>query len=220
VRTKPYATSVLVFDEVELLDVTGPVAVLSAAGRQWNFQPFKIDLVASELGLVSTRSGIALEATHTLASYGNVECLIIPGGYGARKAAQDDRVVGWARQAASMAELVLLVGNGALIAARAGLLDDAEVALLPELVTEVRAACPSARANTDNAVCASGKLLSAARSALGLDLACELVARTFGKKLASGLSASLGIDWSGELGAIEIVPGPLLGASGDGPVQK
>ncbi len=216
-RTKPSATSVLVFDEVELLDVTGPIAVLSAAGRQWNFQPFKIDLVGSELGNVATRSGIALEATHDLATSCNVECLIIPGGYGARKAAHDDRVVGWVRQVASMAEFVLIIGNGALVAARAGLLEDAEVAVAADLVPELTG---TARPNAHADVCVSGKLLSAARSALGLDLACELVARTFGKKLASSLSATLGIDWSGELGAIDIVAGPLLGAAGSGPAEK
>ena len=66
-----------------------------------------------------------------------------------------------------------------------------------------------ARIRSD-ALCISGKFLSARKSALGLDLSCEIVARCFGKKLASSLSAELGIDWSGELGALDIVPGPLL----------
>lgn len=204
-RTKPYATKVLVFDEVELLDVTGPISVLSAAGRQWNFQPFKIELVAAELGAVSTRSGIALEATRTFATSGDAECLIIPGGYGARRAAQDDAVVDWVRRSALNAELVLLIGNGALLAARAGLLEGEEVAVLPELRAEIHAAQPTARPNAQSGVCSSGKLLSAAKSALGLDLACELVARTFGKKLASALSGSLGVGWAGELDVVEIV---------------
>ena len=59
-------------------------------------------------------------------------------------------------------------------------------------------------------LCISGKFLSASKSALGLDLSCEIVARLFGKKLASSLSATLGVDWVGELGALDIVPGPLL----------
>jgi hypothetical protein len=44
---------------------------------------------------------------------------------------------------------------------------------------------------------------------LAFDLSCEIAARCFGNKLAAGLSASLGIDWSGELSALDIVPGPL-----------
>src|SRR5262249_2873226 len=86
-RTKPYAAAIALFDEVELLDVTGPLSVLSCAGRQWNFQPFKIELVASALGSVSTRSGLRLDATCACSASSGVECLIIPGGYGARRAA-------------------------------------------------------------------------------------------------------------------------------------
>jgi hypothetical protein len=59
-------------------------------------------------------------------------------------------------------------------------------------------------------VCSSGKILSARASALGLDLSCEIVARCFGNKLAAALSASFGIDWSGELSSLDIVPAPLL----------
>ena len=79
-----------------------------------------------------------------------------------------------------------------------------------DLAQEIAALCPSAQPNSKDAICASGKILSARASALGLDLSCEIVSRCFGKKLASGLSASLGIDWVGELSALDIVPGPLL----------
>jgi len=217
VRTKPYATSVLIFDEVELLDVAGPIAVLSAAGRQWNFQPFKIELIASSLGAIATRSGLSLHATRTPGANDEVECLIIPGGYGARKLVDDAEVVDWVRRAAGQAEFVLLLGNGALIAAAAGLLDGVELAVTPELLPELGGV---GRANLQAGVCVSGKVLSAARSALGLDLACELVARTFGKKLASSLSTAWGIDWPGELDALEIISGPLPVLPGGAPPQK
>jgi len=209
-RTKPYATAIALFDEVELLDVTGPMSVLSGAGRQWNFQPFKIDLVASAVGPVSTRSELALQATHSNAQHTGAECLIIPGGYGARRAAENEDFLSWVRQAASSAEFVAAIGNGVWILAKAGLLDEQEIAVSVDLAAEISAAYPAARPNMRASLCTSGKFLSARASALGLDLSCEIVSRCFGKKLASGLSASLGIDWVGELSALDIVPGPLL----------
>lgn len=209
-RTKPYATSILVFDEVELLDVTGPLAVLSAAGRQWNFQPFKIDLVASHAGFVSTRSNLRLEVSRPLAREREVEVLLVPGGYGARRAAEDEAVLSWLRESAARAEIVGAIGNGVWLLAKAGLLDEHEVAATPELAAELAQEFPSVRANGHAALCSSGATLSARVSALGLDLSCEIVSRCFGKKLASTLSTSLGIDWAGELGALDIVPGPLL----------
>jgi len=209
-RTKPYATAIALFDEVELLDVAGPVSALSSAGRQWNFQPYKIELVAKRLGPIATRSPLTLQATHTFATHGGCECLIIPGGYGARPAAKDEQFLAWLARAAQGAEFVLAIGNGVWLLARAGLLGDEEVAVSPDLMAELSLLCPSARLNPRAASCSSGKFLSTAKSALGLDLSCELVARCFGKKLASSLSGSFGIDWAGELGALEILPDPLL----------
>ncbi len=209
-RTKPYATAIALFDEVELLDVTGPVSVLSSAGRQWNFQPFKIDLVASAIGPVTTRSVLGLHAARDFDTHSGAECLIIPGGYGARRAADDARLLAWLRRSFTSAEFVAAIGNGVWILAKAGLLADHEVAASPELCRELAELDPALRGNSRDAVCSSGKLLSARASALSLDLSCEIVARSFGKKLASNLSASLGIDWSGELGALDIVPVPLL----------
>ena len=209
-RTKPYRTAIALFNEVELLDVAGPISVLSSAGRQWNFQPFKIDLVANHTGPISTRGVLTLEAEHGAAAHTGCECLIVPGGYGARKAAQDPEFLAWLRRATSGAELVAAIGNGVWLLAEAGLLSDEEVAASPALAAELSALCPGARPNCQDALCISGKILSARKSALGLDLSCEIVARCFGKKLASSLSAELGIDWSGELGALDIVPPPLL----------
>jgi transcriptional regulator GlxA family with amidase domain len=209
-RTKPYATAIALFDEVELLDVTGPVSVLSSAGRQWNFQPFKIDLVASVVGPVTTRSALTLHATHSWNAHSGAECLLVPGGYGALRAAENEELLAWLRRSAARAELVGAIGNGVWLLAKAGLLDQVQVAASVDLAPEISALCPSAEPNSRDPVCVSGKVLSARASALSLDLSCEIVARCFGKKLASGLSAALGIDWSGELSALDIVPGPLL----------
>ncbi|HEY5372199.1 MAG TPA: DJ-1/PfpI family protein [Polyangiaceae bacterium] len=209
-RTKPYATAVLLFDEVELLDVTGPMSVLSSAGRQWNFQPFKIDLVASGVGPVTTRSALTLHATHSWVSHSGAECLLVPGGYGALRAAENEELLAWLRRTAAEAELIGAIGNGVWLLAKAGLLDQVQVAARVDLASEIAALCPSAEPNSQDPLCISGKVLSARASALSLDLSCEIVARCFGKKLASSLSAALGIDWSGELSALDIVPAPLL----------
>jgi transcriptional regulator GlxA family with amidase domain len=209
-RTKPYQTAIALFDEVELLDVTGPVSVLSSAGRQWNFQPFKIDFVASSVGPVSTRSALTLTATHAIAAHSGTECLIIPGGYGARRAADSEAMLDWVRKSAASAQYVAAIGSGIWILAKAGLLDDQEISVGPDLAQEIGALCPSARPNFGAALSTSGKIWSARASALGLDLSCEIVSRCYGHKLASSLSLALGIDWSGELGSLDIVPAPPL----------
>jgi len=208
-RTKPYATAIALFDEVELLDVAGPLSVLSAAGRQWNFKPFKIDLVAQRVGSVATRSALSLQASHDAATHTGTECLIIPGGYGARRAAQDTEFLAWLTRAAGGAQVVAAIGNGVWLLAQTGLLSGAEVAVSPSLAAEMAELWPNLRPNSVDALCASDKYLSTRKSALALDLSCEIVARCFGKKLASSLSAELGVDWRGELDSLDITFAPL-----------
>jgi transcriptional regulator GlxA family with amidase domain len=94
--------------------------------------------------------------------------------------------------------------------AQAGLPSHEEVAVSPDLAKQLASAFPNLRANARDGLCISNKFLTASKSALGLDLSCEIVARCFGQKLASTLSAQLGVDWRGELGALDIVPSPLL----------
>lgn len=212
-RTKPYATAIALFDEVELLDVAGPVSLLTGAGRQWNFQPFKIELVASAVGPVATRSSLHLQATHRFETASEVECLIIPGGYGALPAANDEALLRFIARAAARAEIVAAIGNGVWLLAKAGVLDGVEVAVPLELSAALGEQCPTVLAQTTVQSRFTGKFLSASKSALGLDLACEIVSRTLGKKLASNLSAALGVGWSGELEGLEIVTGPLLGGA-------
>src|SRR6187402_1328925 len=119
-RTKPYATAIALFNEVELLDVAGPISVLSSAGRQWNFQPFKLDLVAAGVGPISTRSALGLHATHAAATHPGCECLIIPGGYGARQAAGDAEFLAWLTRATNGAQFVAAIGNGVWLLAQTG----------------------------------------------------------------------------------------------------
>lgn len=205
-RTKPYRTAIAVFDEIELLDVTGPLSVLSSAGRQWNFQPFKVELVGAAIGPVSTRSELVLQATQRFADYTGAECLIVPGGYGARRAADSEPFLTWLRDAALAADSVAAIGNGVWLLARAGLLDAEAVAASADVAGKLGELCPNLRVDSKTRTCVSGKWLTASASARSLDLACELVARYFGNKLASALSGALGVDWSGEIAALEFVP--------------
>ena len=41
-RTSARTVAVVLFDEVELLDVAGPLQVLTLAGRHWTFRTFSV----------------------------------------------------------------------------------------------------------------------------------------------------------------------------------
>lgn len=195
-RTRSRSVALLVFDEVELLDVAAPLAVLSSAGRKWNWRPFKVATVAAAPGRITTRNQLVIEAGSGLDACRSPELLILPGGYGARRAQSDAALVDWVREAGAGAELVLTVGYGALLAARAGLADGQELAVPVDARELLVEAAPGAKPAVDAAhVVESKTLLSASRSGLALDLALVAVARLLGKGQARSVAAALGHDY-------------------------
>ena len=202
--------AVVLFDEVELLDIAGPVQVLSLAGRQWNFRPFKIKPIAKAAGLVTTRNQLRLEAAADFDTVPRPELLLVPGGYGARRALDDESLVHFVKSAGQDAELVLGVGWGALLLGKAGLLAGAHIAApneSRELLCDLEPTCVI---DSHRRVVSSGKLITASSSAAGIDLGLSVVGRLLGAKQALALAERLGHDWRPDGGApaerIEILP--------------
>ena len=197
-RTSSRNFAVLLFDEVELWDVTSVMHVASLAGRHWNWRPFRLMPVSATAGLIDTRSQIRLEAPFDFASCPAPEILFIPGGYGARRAASDPRFVDWCAAVAPRSELVLAIGAGVMLLGAAGLLAGGEVAAAADSIEWMRPALPETRLDTESAVMTSSlggapaKLLTAASGKDGLELALRAVERCLGARLAGQLRSSVG----------------------------
>lgn len=188
--------AVIVFDEVELLDVAAVLSVLGAAGRQWNYRPFKLVPVATRAGLVDTRSQLRLEARTALADCPSPELVIVPGGYGARRALADPELVQYLERVAPTVTQFVGVGNGVLLLGRAGLTADLDVAVPAETVASLSELSPTARPDVSARFRESGKVISAATAAGALDAALHLVSKILGKKQAEIVAVSLGLSWT------------------------
>lgn len=191
-QTRARRVAIVVFDEVELLDVAAPLQVLSVAGRRWNFRPFKLDLVARDAGLVSTRNQVRLEAA-ALAEAAPADIVLVPGGYGARRFAATDEDVADLRRISEGAELLGAVGNGVLALARAGLCNGERVASTVELGEEL-GAIGGVVAETGTKLVEGERVLSANSSGSALGLGLAIVRRTMGPKLVSMVAAELGLE--------------------------
>lgn len=194
-RTSSRPLALLLFDEVELLDFAGLLQTVTLAGRKWNFRPFKVHPVATAVGRIWTRSQLSVEARFDFAGCPRPEIVVLPGGYGARRAADDEAVQDWLRQVAPDCETVAAVGAGALIAARAGLAEDEPVAVSQSLAELVLDAEARARVDTEARLCRGRQLLTASSPAAGIELGLVLVERALGKKQAVSVARELGYPW-------------------------
>jgi transcriptional regulator GlxA family with amidase domain len=203
-RTKARRVVVVVFDEVELLDVAAPLEVLSTAGRRWNFRPYKVEVAAQQAGLVSTRNQMRIEAATRLADAAPAEIVIVPGGYGARRFAEDASCIAELTRLASGAELIAGVGAGVLVLARAGLVADAKLATTPELAGALDGLVPSEQLDLVAPCMTSGRVISARASGAALQLGLTLIERTMGPKLLAMVASDLGVELEPEKPRLEV----------------
>ena len=101
----------------------------------------------------------------------------------------------WIRQASEKAELVLSVCTGALLLARAGLLDCLEATThhgAIDLLREVapKTIIPAARRYVDN-----GRVICSAGIAAGIDMSLHVVARLLGREVAEKTARQMEYPW-------------------------
>lgn len=203
-RTRPYRLAVIAFDEMDLLDVAGPLEVFSSAGRKWNWRAVKAELVSSEPRLVRTRAQLQIGPAAPLASCSEAELVLIPGGYGAHHASRDPRLLEYLAGLRARLTLVLSVGLGQLVAARAGLLAGASVAAPQALADELCRIDASIVPQVGACTASSARSITAAQTGSAVDLGLEAIATLLGKKQALGTARELGYPWGTETLAIEI----------------
>lgn len=203
-RTRPYRLAVVVFDEMDLLDVAGPLEVFSTAGRKWNWRAVKAELISTQPDVVATRSQLRIASISSLDHCPDPELVLLPGGYGARRALEQPALIEYLSQIRGGLTLTLAVGLGSLLAARAGLLQGESVAALPALADELQRLDPSLRVDVTARTVATQTCITAAQNGSAIDLGLEVVARLLGKSQATGAARELGYPWGTETLAVEI----------------
>jgi putative intracellular protease/amidase len=204
-RTRPYRLAIIAFEEMDLLDVAGPLEVFSTAGRKWNWRAVKAELLASEPGPCTTRAQLQVGPVAALESCQDPELILIPGGYGARRALEDARLLEYLQRVGHAVTLTLSVGLGSLVAARAGLLRGATVAAGAALGAELTRLDASILVEPSARISSGPRSVSAAQNGSAIELGLEAVALLLGKNQALGTARDLGYPWGTETLAVEFL---------------
>ena len=114
---------ILLFNEVEVLDFAGPFEVFSLAENQAGDKHFNVITIAETPEPLVARNGLQVIPDYSFTDHPDIDVLVIPGGYGARKIEINNAIViAWIARQHQLAELTLSVCTGALLLATAGVL--------------------------------------------------------------------------------------------------
>jgi len=175
--------ALLLFDDVEVLDFAGPFEVFSVADRFTDPPAFHVVTVAEQAGPVRARGGLSVNPDCTLADCPPPDILLVPGGQGTRRQMHNAILVDWVRATASRAELVLSVCTGALVLAKAGLLDVLEATTHHGALDLLRDAAPRTTVRPNRRFVDAGRVVTSAGIAAGIDMSLYVVARLLGAEV-------------------------------------
>jgi transcriptional regulator GlxA family with amidase domain len=192
---------ILVFDDVELLDMAGPYEVFTTAARvHGRGQPagaaplFEVVTLAREAGPVRARAGLRLQPDHTLADHPPLDLAVVPGGVVDAELARPE-VIAWIAAQRRSARVLASVCTGALLLAQAGVLDGLEATTHWEDLDALRALRPAVRVRGDVRWVDEGEVLTSAGISAGIDMSLHLVARLHGRELAVRTARQMDYDW-------------------------
>jgi transcriptional regulator GlxA family with amidase domain len=153
---------------------------------------YAVRLAAAEPGPVPADSGLALVADTPLPQDGPIGTLLVPGGFGMRRASRDaPDLVAWVRAAAPRAERVVSVCTGAFPLAAAGLLDGLVATTHWRWARALSREHPAVEVHADALFVRQGRVWTSGGVTAGIDLALALVEADHGTGLAQEIAREL-----------------------------
>jgi transcriptional regulator GlxA family with amidase domain len=194
-EAKTRNVGILIFDDVEVLDFSGPFEVFAVAGRQIVPGAFTVFTIGRSLDPVTARNGLSVNPRATMADAPPVDLLLIPGGYGTRQLMHDAAVIDWIKKRAPQAELVLSVCTGSLLLAVAGLLEGLSATTHHGALDLLREVAPNTTVRDDLRVVDNGRVITSAGVSAGIDMSFHVVAKLLSPEIAAETARYIEYPW-------------------------
>jgi transcriptional regulator GlxA family with amidase domain len=192
---------VLAFEDVQLLDVTGPVQTFASAnemvsgtrGAPIHGAPYQIVVVSRRGGPIRSSSGLSLVTQPIAKAIGprRIDTLVIPGGPGVHDALKDSQTTDWVREAFSTARRIASVCTGAFLLAETGILDGRRATTHWKFCDLLQEHYSAVCVERDPIYVRQGRIWTSAGVTAGIDLSLALVESDLGRKVAMQVARHL-----------------------------
>jgi transcriptional regulator GlxA family with amidase domain len=193
----PLTVGILIFDQVEVLDVAGPFEVFSITRlneerrQQESSSPFRILLVSEKLCPVLAIGGLRFTPDVTIDNCPELDLLIVPGGWGTRTEVKNVNLLKWIANRASKNMLTASVCTGSSLLGKAGLLDGREATTHWRAFDFLSQSAPNAYIREDVRFTLSDPIFTSAGISAGIDMALLIVSHFFGSKIGQATARQM-----------------------------
>jgi transcriptional regulator GlxA family with amidase domain len=192
---------IFVFDDVEVLDFTGPYEVFTCAARvhaglvPGTPPPFKVLTIGRHAAMLRARAGLSVFPEAAFDDDPAIDVLIVPGGVVTAELDKPD-VIAWIAGMAERCELVASVCTGAMLLAQAGLLNGKDATTHWADIEQLRQMFPQVRVRAERRWIDQGKVVSSGGISAGIDMSLYLVGRLASRELALRTARQMEYNWS------------------------
>lgn len=181
----PIQVGILIFEQVELLDVAGPFEVFSVTrlnedNRLNESSPFNVNLVSQNLNQIRTIGGLRLTPDFDFNNCPHLDLLLVPGGMGTRFEVNNSILLKWISNKASSAVLTASVCTGSSILGKSGLLDNHEATTHWKAFDFLKNSAPKAKIIKNVLFTTQIPIFTSAGIASGIGMALYIVSYIFG----------------------------------------
>ncbi|WP_219701845.1 GlxA family transcriptional regulator [Marinomonas lutimaris] len=176
------SVAMVLFPDILMLDVAGPLDVFSIANRYLSpSDQYKITTIGIDFLPLPTTNGLALIPQKTIDQVSmDFDYLLVPGGPGAYNQ-KNPILASWLAEAAQQSKQYGSICTGAFLLGEAGLLDGYHVTTHWNYSAWLAKEYPKAFIETDKIYLRDRKLITSGGVTAGIDLALSIVTEDYGK---------------------------------------
>ena len=183
ISIKPISVGIFIFNDVDVLDFTGPFEVFFITRKQEGGEKqylYSVCLIGLTDGTITTRGGMDVRPHFSINSHPQLDRLIIPGGYGTRQLMHDESLINWLGSFNPRSTRLASVCTGSLLLASAGHLDGKSATTHWTVLDMMEETFPKVKVDRNRHVIIDEEVFTSAGISAGIDLALQMVRLDFG----------------------------------------
>jgi len=183
ISIKPISVGIFIFNDVDVLDFTGPFEVFFITRKQEGGEKqylYSVCLIGLTDGTITTRGGMEVRPHFSINSHPQLDRLIIPGGYGTRSLMHDESLINWLGSFNPRSTRLASVCTGSLLLASAGHLDGKSATTHWTVLDMMEETFPKVKVDRNRHVIIDEEVFTSAGISAGIDLALQMVRLDFG----------------------------------------
>ncbi|CAO3607232.1 unnamed protein product [Cunninghamella blakesleeana] len=192
---KQWTVGIFLFNEVEVLDFSGPFEVFSVTEYDNGKKPFLVKTISETGNIISARNGLKVQPDYSFNDDYQFDILLIPGGYGAENIEiHKPQVIDWIKTQYEKVDILTSVCTGAFLLAKAGLLDGKKATTHWMDIQKLQNDFPLLDVLENVKFVDQGKILTSAGISAGINVSFHIIKRLIDANTANATAKRMEYD--------------------------